>query len=447
MLRCVFVALPIFALALSALAAPATAPATTAASAPKAPPPPAEKIRIACVGDSVTWGDGNPRDKTYPAYLQKSLGENYDVQNFGVNSMAVLKKADFSYFNNKAYKAALDFNPNIVIMQFGGNDSKTQNWPNNKGDFIKDYKELIDSFKALPTKPRIIINTTSPAFVVKWGIDNKIIVGEVIPQIRQTAFNENLEIIDINTALIGKGDMFPDKMHPGPEACAYMAKIVEGVLTYKADAAFNIEKNLTDKGAGKPTNFHGFRKFEFKIDTATVTVVVPHRVAGDHPIAWRANLFGEQPQVDIGLLQRGYHLVHVDSAEARDWDAAHALLKQWGLNGKITLIAFDAGAANACKWAADHSSAVAAIYADSARLPQDLPLQLLAKSRTAIVLVVGEKDGDASISADNVGTVYKNFGGKIEVIRKKDAAAKPYSLPNPEPILNFIYANNAAANR
>jgi lysophospholipase L1-like esterase len=426
------------------------------------PSAPREKIRIACIGDSVTFGDGlKQRDQAYPGQLQKSLGDGFDVRNFGVNSMAILKKADFSYFNNPAYQAALNFQPNIVVMQFGGNDSKTQNWVH-KADFMKDARELIGSFRALATKPRIIINTTSPAFVHKWAITDECILDEVIPQLRQTAFNEGLEIIDIHTALLGKGDMFPDKMHPGPEACTYIAKVVESTLMFKDDPACNIEKALAEKKlAVKVSNFYGFRQLDFTLpDGVKATIVRPYRVAAGRPIAWRADQFGEQPQTDIALLQRGYHVVWVETPSGGDstknWDSAHTFFKGNGLTGKITLIAMGAAGLPGYFWASAHPEAFAVFYGDSAQLTrhQDLRPAHFAKAGIAIILVVGKKDvevlpeGEINLTpspseiADQLEKSYKELGGTIEVIRKPDAGLKPYSLPNPEPIVQFILDHN-----
>jgi sialate O-acetylesterase len=42
-------------------------------------------VRIACVGNSVTYGYGiaNRERDSYPAQLQRMLGEGYEVRNFG----------------------------------------------------------------------------------------------------------------------------------------------------------------------------------------------------------------------------------------------------------------------------------------------------------------------------------------------------------------------------
>src|SRR5262245_57930852 len=90
----------------------------------------AAPIKIACVGDSITEGAGlsNPSTQSYPARLQKLLGTNYNVRNFGVSGRTLLKKGDFPYWKEAAYTNSHTLNPDIVIIQLGTNDSKPQNW-------------------------------------------------------------------------------------------------------------------------------------------------------------------------------------------------------------------------------------------------------------------------------------------------------------------------------
>ena len=55
-----------------------------------------EKIRVACVGDSITFGFGipDPNDNSYPAQLGKLLGKGWDVHNFGQTGLTLLKKGE-----------------------------------------------------------------------------------------------------------------------------------------------------------------------------------------------------------------------------------------------------------------------------------------------------------------------------------------------------------------
>ena len=83
------------------------------------------------------------------------LGEAYWVKNFGVSARTLLNKGDNPYMNEKAYQDALAFNPNIVVIKLGTNDSKSFNWKY-KADFTKDLQTMVDAFKALPAQPKFI---------------------------------------------------------------------------------------------------------------------------------------------------------------------------------------------------------------------------------------------------------------------------------------------------
>ena len=66
----------------------------------------AEAKKVACLGDSITFGAGvkNRGENNYPLQLEKMLGNNYQVKNFGVNGATILKKGDKPYWKLGAYK-------------------------------------------------------------------------------------------------------------------------------------------------------------------------------------------------------------------------------------------------------------------------------------------------------------------------------------------------------
>ena len=63
----------------------------------------ADKIRVACIGDSITEGDLGDGDvvpaTSYPTQLQEMLGERYEVRNFGKCGICLSRSADYSYWN------------------------------------------------------------------------------------------------------------------------------------------------------------------------------------------------------------------------------------------------------------------------------------------------------------------------------------------------------------
>jgi lysophospholipase L1-like esterase len=118
----------------------------------------AAQVKIACVGDSITEGAGlgNAAVESYPARLQRLLGTNAIVRNYGVSGRTLLKKGDFPYWKELFFKQSHDWVPDIVIIQLGTNDSKPQNWKYGT-NFISDYEELIASYASLTNSPKVLV--------------------------------------------------------------------------------------------------------------------------------------------------------------------------------------------------------------------------------------------------------------------------------------------------
>lgn len=186
-----------------------------------------EPIRVACVGDSITYGHGI-RDRehdAYPGLLSAALGEKYNVRNFGVSGSTTMNGTDMPYMNEQAYKDALAFNPQIVTIKLGTNDSKPYNW-NKSENFKQDLKTLIESFRSLPSKPKIWLCLPVPAMGHAWNINDSVIYNGVIPYIKEVAQEEGLPVIDLNTPFQGKKQYFPDTIHPNEDGQKEIASVI-----------------------------------------------------------------------------------------------------------------------------------------------------------------------------------------------------------------------------
>ena len=207
--------------------------------------PRTDALRVACVGNSITDGHGiDMADRYgYPALLQKSLGDGYWVKNFGVSGRTLLDKGDYPYMQEQAWKDALAFEPDIVVIKLGTNDSKPQNWQY-ASELKTDLKKMITSLRpdlaqpvkkkgkrakkaAAPAKPRIVLCTPIPAFKSSWDINEQIIAGDIIPQLQEVAAEYGLEVIDLHEAFTGKADeVQSDGIHPNEKGVKHMADII-----------------------------------------------------------------------------------------------------------------------------------------------------------------------------------------------------------------------------
>lgn len=191
----------------------------------------AETIRVACVGNSITYGHGikNRNTDSYPAVLGQLLGTGWDVKNFGVSGRTLLSKGDNPYIKEKAYLDALTFNPNVVIIKLGTNDSKPQNWKFEQ-EFETDLKALILSFERLPAKPIVYLCFPAKAYGTRYNINDSIIANGVIPHIKKVASKTRSTVIDLYRETENMEANFPDMIHPNEAGARIMANKVATVL-------------------------------------------------------------------------------------------------------------------------------------------------------------------------------------------------------------------------
>lgn len=188
-------------------------------------------IKVACVGNSITEGFGlkNPKSDSYPVVLGRLLGSNYEVRNFGVSGSTLILRGGYPYMKRPAYSEALAYEPDIVTIKLGTNDSKPENWQY-KEDFIKDMKTMVKAFKKLKSHPTIYLCYPATAYEMRWNINNGIIENEIIPIINKVAGKYRLTVIDTHHATAGMKDYFPDGIHPNEEGSKVIAQTIYKVL-------------------------------------------------------------------------------------------------------------------------------------------------------------------------------------------------------------------------
>jgi len=191
-------------------------------------------IRIACVGDSITYGAGVEGRETnaYPAVLERLLGPRFQTRNFGVSGATLLRKGDLPYWKAAEFAAIDDFAPKVVIIKLGTNDSKPQNWKY-QNEFVSDLRSMVDHFAKLPSQPKVWLCLPVPVYEDRWGITRRIVDEEISAAIQQVAEEKHLPVIDLHAALNNRPELFPDKIHPNAAGAALMAKTICAALTGK----------------------------------------------------------------------------------------------------------------------------------------------------------------------------------------------------------------------
>ena len=183
------------------------------------------QIKVACVGNSITYGYGikDRAHDSYPAQLAQLLGDKWEVSNFGHSGATLLKNGNKPYWKLNEYKAALESNPDVVIIKLGTNDSKTINWDKYSAEYATDYIELIKSFRELPTKPYIIIGLPVQVVEDKWTIRKTVVEEEITAVLKGLIRSEKTGYIDFKKPLKGHDDLLPDLIHPNEAGAKLMA--------------------------------------------------------------------------------------------------------------------------------------------------------------------------------------------------------------------------------
>jgi len=194
-----------------------------------------QRIKVACAGNSVTYGYGlpNPATDAYPAQLQKLLGDAFDVRNFGRNGATLMHGSGTTYRLQNECKRALVFAPDYVVIDLGLNDVDPMNWTPNDTAFTRDYRELIDAFRRVNPRCRIWICHMTP---IAYDYPNYFHgLRERYAMIRQkiadVARETGASLIDLREPFRHRLDLLFDGLHPNAEGARLLAATIGGALT------------------------------------------------------------------------------------------------------------------------------------------------------------------------------------------------------------------------
>ncbi|HEY9048648.1 MAG TPA: prolyl oligopeptidase family serine peptidase, partial [Ohtaekwangia sp.] len=299
------------------------------------------------------------------------------------------------------------------------------------------------------------------------------------------AYRERVEIADLYTLFLGRPDLYLDGIHPNFEGATAMAKRLSELLTQSRDTRFNIFQHV--KVQGDTSSFMGYECMSFRMFDRDCKIVKPKWTNKQRSWIWRARFWGHEPQLDIALLERGYHLVYCDVAELfgneeaiERWNKFYSFLTSAGLNKKAAMEGMSRGAVYVYNWAAKNPEKVAAVYVDNpvldllswpgSQYKKNVPnrkewelfkedyklasdeqalafkgspinrVEAIATGGYPMLHVCGDADEDVPMSENTIPFVekIKSLGGKIDLIIKPGFKHHPHSLPNPAPIVEFI---------
>ena len=242
----------------------------------------------------------------------------------------------------------------------------------------------------------------------------------------------------------------------------------------------------------KVSTWNGFERRDFVVEGRACLLVLPREAAPGKPWIWRTEFFGHEPQGDLALLAKGFHVAYMDVQNLYGAPAALDLIDKFhahlsgerGLSKKPVLEGFSRGGLYSLNWAARNPDRVACIYNDapvcdfkswpggkgkgkgsngdwanvlkvyglteeqalSYKLNPVDNLAPLAKAKIPLLHVCGEADDVVPMDENTrlVEARYKALGGEITVIAKPGVGHHPHSLKDPAPIVDFVLKHVAA---
>ena len=194
-----------------------------------------KKTRVACVGDSVTFGMTieNRESNCYPARLQQLLGDGCDVRNFGHSGTTLLHHGHRPYIQCDEYREAVEFAADIAIIHLGLNDTDPRNWPEYADEFVTDYLSLIDDFRRANPDCKVFICRMTPIFHThrRFNEGTRDWYRQEQEAIATVARIADVQLIDLQTPLYSRPDLLPDALHPDAEGARIMAGVIHSAIT------------------------------------------------------------------------------------------------------------------------------------------------------------------------------------------------------------------------
>jgi len=272
-----------------------------------------------------------------------------------------------------------------------------------------------------------------------------------------------------------------------------MLKIVSTTLSNRIKFAFLILliTAYSNQISAQENDYHGFKCLDFKFEGHDAKIVFPKSAEPGRHWIWRARFWGHEPQTEIALLEKGFHVVWVDAPElcgnkeaVNLWNHFYDfLVANYALNKKTVLEGFSRGGLYIYNWGSENVEKVACIYADAPVCdmrswpggkgkgigsPEDWKAHLLVYQQTEesmnefkgmpifnarklalahvpVIHVCGAKDEVVPIEENTylLEKTYKEAGGEIKIIVKEGGGHHPHSLRDPSPIVRFILSNTA----
>ena len=229
------------------------------------------KVKVACIGDSITFGTGitNRDTDSYPAKLQKMLGDGYEVGNFGRGGSYILpannpynKREDktLSYRDTQQYTDSINFAPDVVLICLGTNDMLGSMVSQEAtAEIQSEYEKIIKIYKELDSVKRVYV--LSSILATNNCGSNMLSDGPLQELQKKAADNTGCIFLDTYSLTREFFDTMlhtSDRLHPNDRCINVLPSAVFSLLTgteYKAQSAPTAQGGVVYvSSSGKLTN-------------------------------------------------------------------------------------------------------------------------------------------------------------------------------------------------
>ncbi len=187
--------------------------------------------KVACIGDSLTRGYllDNEAD-SYPAQLQKLLGSDYEVKNFGQTASYVIDDGPLEYVDTELYPKSVAYDADILVFMFGANDIRAYNWTPKY--FENQYAEVVETYLRSNKARKIYFIIPPEARDEYFGLQR----NAVEPTLK-LAGRFGATVIDSYNLAIGHPEYYmPDKVHLYGEFYGKLSNLVASAIKGEAEA-------------------------------------------------------------------------------------------------------------------------------------------------------------------------------------------------------------------
>ena len=175
-------------------------------------------------------------------------------------------------------------------------------------------------------------------------------------------------------------------------------------------------------------------------------MVVPKQAAPGHPWSWQGCYWDHEPQTEVELLRRGFHIAFITPDPGKQWDAWYAWLTEThGLSTKPAFVGMSKGGVNEYDWTTANPDKVACVYGRSPTLrslmSKTAPLENLgplAKAGVPLLHVCDKTDPWFNAQTKGVAQRYKELGGEVTIIINEHDARYPLAAADQTRVVDFL---------